>query len=61
MPGQQRLRRHDGGHVPKEAPAQALGLRCQRATLIVGQPQPTISKLLAQDAILLAQVIDRLP
>ena len=50
-----------GGHCPKDAPAQAVGLRYQTATLIVGQPLPTVSKLLPQHAILLAPVVDRLP
>ena len=44
VPGQQRCRRHDGGHFLKHAPASFLGLDRQLSALIVVKAPPLVSQ-----------------
>ena len=60
VPGEQRLRRHEGGHLRQDGPPQPLRFGGQPAALIVGEPKALGAKLLAEDSILLAQVLDHL-
>ena len=58
MPREQGVRRHDGPHFLQRASTERVGFRGKADTLIVGEPEPPRSELLAQDAILLLQVVD---
>ncbi len=49
---------HDGPDVRQRTPPQRLGFRSEADALIVGEPEPPRSELLAQDAILLLQIVD---
>ena len=40
------------------APADKFSFGCQTATLIIGKPKPTSTKLLSENSILFAQVLD---
>jgi hypothetical protein len=60
MPSQQRFRRNDGSHFSKEAPAQQFRFRRQSATLVIAQTKLSTAQLLAQDAILLAEIVNDL-
>jgi len=44
--------------IRQRTPPQRLGFRSEADTLIVGEPEPPRSELLAQDAILLLQIVD---
>src|SRR6516165_7153849 len=58
MPGQQRCRRHDGGHFLKHAPASFLGLDRQLSALIVVKAPPLVSQWLTQDPVLFLKIVD---
>jgi len=58
MPSQQGVRGHDGPQLLEHASAQYAGLRGQANPLIVGEPEPPRSQLLAENAILLLQIVD---
>lgn len=60
VPTQQCVRRHEIGNFVQYPTADKFGFRCQATALIIGKPEPTIAKLLSQDPILFAQVIDRM-
>jgi hypothetical protein len=59
MPGQQGLRRHEGSDLGQKSPSQSPSLGSQAATLVVIQPKPLTAELLAENAILFAEVFDR--
>ena len=59
MPRQDRIRRHQRGHLPEQASAELLPLHRETAALVVGEAQPTLAQLLAEDAVLLHEVVDR--
>jgi hypothetical protein len=58
VPGQQGFWRHEGSDLGQESPSQSFRLGSQAATLFVIQPKPLITKLLAENAILFAEVFD---
>ena len=58
MPAHDRVRRDDGRHLVEDLPAQAFGLGCQPAALVVGQPETPSLELLLENAVLLEQIGD---
>ena len=46
------------GYVIQYTTADKFGFCCQTATLIIGKPKPTSAKLLSENSILFAQVLD---
>ena len=60
MPSQNRVRRDDGADLAEELPAEQLALRGQPPALGVAQTHPSTPKLLSQDSILLAEILDYL-
>jgi hypothetical protein len=60
QPAQQRLWRHDRGHLGQEFPSQSSGFGRQPTPLIIRKPQTSFAQLLAKDTVLLAQVLDHL-
>jgi hypothetical protein len=60
MPGQQGLRRDDGGDLGKSFSPQPLGLNGESPTLIVIEAQSPAAELLAKNPVLLAKVINSL-
>ena len=59
MPGQQGLWRHEGSDLGQESPSQSFRLGSQAATWFIIQPKSLTPKLLAENAILFAEVFDR--
>jgi len=59
MPGQQGLWRHKGCDFSQESPSQSFRFGSQTAMLVVIQPKPLATQLLAENAILFAEVFDR--
>jgi hypothetical protein len=60
MPGQERLRRHDGGQLMKRPPAPCLGPDRQTTALVVVEALPLAAELLAQHTVLFLQLINDL-
>ena len=58
MPREQGVRCHDGPDLRQRASTERLGFRGQADSLIVGEPEPPRSELLAQHAVLLLQIVD---
>ncbi len=58
MPGEKRLRCHDGRDLREELASEQDALGCQAAALIIAQSQALTAELLFQLPILLSQVID---
>ena len=56
MPPQQRVRRCDGGDLPQSRTAKSVRSGRQPTTVLVGEMQPTSTKLTPQEAVLLDQV-----
>jgi hypothetical protein len=55
---EQGVRGHDGPQLLEHASAQYAGLRGQANPLIVGEPEPPRSQLLAENAILFLQIVE---
>src|SRR3954465_15658301 len=60
MPRQQGLRCNKRADLRQMFPPQAFRLGCQSTSLVVVESHSSVSKLLAQTPVLLAQVLDRL-
>jgi len=60
MQWQQRVRRNKGSEFSQTSPAQAFRLGCQPTPLVVVESQSSVCELLAQNPVLLAQMLDRL-
>ena len=60
MPGQQRCRRHQSNDFCQKFTAYLLAANGKPPTLVIGEPQTPFPELLAQDTVLLAQVVDDL-
>jgi len=60
VPPQDRVRRHDGRHLPQDPSTEALTLRRKPSALVVGQPNAPPLQLLLENAVLLHQVLDDL-
>src|SRR5438270_4173597 len=60
MPRQQGLRCNKRGDFLQTPPPQAFRLGCQSTSLIVVESHSSVSELLAQNPVFLAQVLDRL-
>jgi hypothetical protein len=58
VPAEQRIRRHGADQAVQRGSPQRFGLYCQSSALVVGEPEAPSSELFAQDAVLLAQVVD---
>ena len=58
VPAQYGVRRHDTGDFAEDPSAQHLALDSEPASLVIRQPQPASFQLLAQQAVLLKQVLD---
>src|SRR5215467_10694361 len=58
IPTEDRVRGDDARDVPKATPTERLSLHRQAAPLVVSEPETTATALRAQDAVLLAQVVD---
>ncbi len=58
MPAQQRIGRDERADLAQRAPANQLGLRRQAAALSVGESEPPRPEPIAEDPVLLAQVVD---
>ena len=58
VPAQDGVRRHDAGDFAKDPSAEHLALDREPASLVIRQPQPASFQLLAQQAVLLQQVLD---
>jgi hypothetical protein len=56
MPPQQGVRRHDRGDLPQDRTADSIRSRCQPTAIVVGETQPTSTKLTPQESILLDEV-----
>jgi len=57
MSREQRIGRADRGHPGQEFPAQSPGHGGQPAALIVAEPMPLVTKLLAKYPVLITQVL----
>src|SRR4051794_12337801 len=60
MPCQQSVRCNKRGEFRQTSPPQAFRLGCQPTSLVVVESHASVSKLLAQNPVLLAQILDRL-
>jgi hypothetical protein len=60
MPGQERLRRDQGGRFVKHPAAQFLGLDRQATALVVVQAQPSSAELFPKNSVFLLEVVDDL-
>jgi hypothetical protein len=56
LPAKQCLWRHKRANFPKQLAAQGLALGGQAPALVVGEPDPLASELLAEHAVLLSKV-----
>src|SRR2546427_11627414 len=60
VPAQDRVRCHDGRHLPKDSATESLALRRQAPALVITQSDTTPPQLLPEGAVLLHQVVDHL-
>ena len=60
MPPQNRVRRHQRGHLAQDLPSQAVTIRGQPTPLGIGELDPLLAQLASKDAVLLHQIRDRL-
>lgn len=60
VPNQQRLWRDDSGQVTQHATAELRGFDCQTPALVTIQVRPVVSKLLAQRAVFLLEVLNNI-
>jgi len=60
IPPQDGVHRHDSGHLVEARTAQGLSLHGQPPALVVGQPHATRPEMFAEEALLLAEVVDDL-
>jgi len=58
VPAQNRVRCHQSGEFVQHASAQYPTFRREASALVVSEPQPPLAQLLAEDPVLLPQVVD---
>lgn len=58
MPSKDRVRRDDRAHAPEQSATELLALRCEAATLVARETEPSTAELLLEDAVLLDHVVD---
>ncbi len=58
VPSQERLRRDDASHSAQRLQPKSSALHGQAAPLVIREAQSTATELLAQDAVLLLEVVD---
>jgi hypothetical protein len=58
VPAQNRVRCHQSGDLVQHASAQYPTFRREASALVVSEPRPPLAQLLAEDAVLLLQVVD---
>ena len=58
VPREQGVRGHDGPELLQHASTECVGFGGQTEPLVVGEPEPPRSELLAEHAILLLQIVD---
>jgi hypothetical protein len=60
VPAEDRVRGDDTGHLHQCAPAKSLAAHCESTALGVSEPKRSRTKLLAEDAILLSEIVDQI-
>ena len=60
VPAKDRVRRDDAGHLHQCAPAKLLAAHRESTALVVCEPKRSRTKLLAEDAILLSEIVDQI-
>jgi len=58
VPAQNRVRCHQSSEFVQHASAQYPTFRREASALVVGEPQPPLAQLLAEDPVLLLEVVD---
>jgi hypothetical protein len=59
MPGEDRVRSDNRGHLFQGSSAQSFAFSCESPPLIVGEPESLPAELLLEDSILFAQIFNR--